>query len=96
MGEVVNARIFNPPSDLASALAFAQAIRGQPNAVAITPGQRHWGIFKSLCEATGAKGNLVPDACLAALAIESGSEWISTDRDYSRFPGLKWRHPLDG
>ena len=32
---------------------------------------------------------------LAALAIESGSEWITTDRDYSRFPGLKWRHPLD-
>ena len=31
----------------------------------------------------------------AAPAIESGSEWITTDRDYSRFPGLKWRHPLD-
>lgn len=31
----------------------------------------------------------------AALAIESGSEWITTDRDYSRFPGLTWRHPLD-
>jgi hypothetical protein len=42
-----------------------------------------------------AKGNLVADAYLAALAIESGSEWITTDRDYSRFPGLRWRHPLD-
>jgi hypothetical protein len=41
------------------------------------------------------KGNLVPDAYLAALAIESGSTWITTDRDYSRFAGLTWRHPLD-
>jgi uncharacterized protein len=37
----------------------------------------------------------VPDAYLAALAIESGSEWITTDRDFSRFPGLRWRHPLN-
>jgi predicted nucleic acid-binding protein len=46
---------------------------------------------------SGAKGgcdNLVSDAYLAALAIESGSEWITTDRDFSRFPGLRWRHPL--
>lgn len=93
---VTHPRVFNPPSDLASALAFAQAIRGQPNAVPIAPGPRHWGIFQSLCEATRARGNLIPDAYLAALAIESGSEWITTDRDYSRFPGLKWRHPLDG
>lgn len=93
---VTHPRVFNPPSDLASALAFAEAIRSQPNAVPITAGPRHWGVFQSLCQATRAKGNLVPDAYLAALAIESGSEWITTDRDYSRFPGLKWRHPLDG
>ncbi|BCA56555.1 hypothetical protein W02_36950 [Nitrospira sp. KM1] len=42
----------------------------------------------------GVKGNLVPDAYLAALAIESGSEWITTDRDYYRFPGLRVRHPF--
>jgi hypothetical protein len=42
----------------------------------------------------GARGNLVPDAYLAAMAIESGCEWITTDRDYSRFKGLRWRHPL--
>jgi toxin-antitoxin system PIN domain toxin len=93
---VTHPRVFSPPSDLASGLAFARTIRGQPNAVAITPGPRHWTIFTSLCEATHAKGNLIPDAYLAALAIESGSEWITTDRDYSRFPGLKWRSPLEG
>jgi predicted nucleic acid-binding protein len=42
------------------------------------------------------KGDLVAHAALAALAIESGSEWVTTDRDYARFPGLRWRHPLDG
>ena len=91
---VTHPRVFNPPSDLASALAFTQTIRNQPNAVRVAPGPRHWDIFKGLCETAGVKGNLVPDAYLAAMAIESGSEWISTDRDYSRFPGLKWRHPL--
>jgi toxin-antitoxin system PIN domain toxin len=91
---VTHPRVFNPPSRLDSAFAFAQTIRSQPNAVLISPGPRHWEIFKHLCEVAGVKGNLVPDAYLAALAIESGSEWISTDRDYSRFPGLKWRHPL--
>jgi predicted nucleic acid-binding protein len=54
-----------------------------------------WSIFTRLCQQATVKGNLVSDAYLAAMAIESGSEWISTDRDLSRSPGLKWRHPLD-
>ncbi|MFN8631711.1 MAG: PIN domain-containing protein [Chloroflexota bacterium] len=70
-------------------------MRAQPNAVVVTPGPRHWDLFVRLRAAAGAKGNLVPDADLAALAIESGCEWITTDRDFSRFPGLRWRHPLD-
>jgi uncharacterized protein len=93
---VTHPRVFAVPSDLASALAFVHEVRDQPNAVSIAPGPRHWEIFGRLCEATGAKGNLIADAYLAALAIDSGSEWITTDRDYSRFPSLKWRHPLAG
>lgn len=57
-------------------------------------GPRHWGIFRALCADAGAKGNLVPDAYLAAMAIESGCEWVTTDRDFSRFSGLHWRYPL--
>lgn len=87
-------RIFAPPAPIEQALEFATALRTQPNAVIMSPGPRHWGIFERLCRAAGAKGNLVADAYLAALAIESGSEWITTDRDFSRFPGLRWRHPL--
>jgi hypothetical protein len=37
---------------------------------------------------------MVTDAYFAALALESGCEWVTTDRDYARFAGLAWRHPL--
>lgn len=93
---VTHPRIFAQPSTLEDALAFARQVRNQPNAVVLKPGDRHWVIFTELCEAADVKGNLIPDAFLAALAIESGSEWITTDRDFSRFAGLNWRHPLDG
>jgi len=92
---VTHPRVFNPPSLLDEAIAFVEEVRGQPNCVVIRPGPRHWSLFTRLCRQATVKGNLVPDAYLAAMAIESGSEWISTDRDFSRFPGLKWRHPLD-
>lgn len=87
-------RIFQQPSPLHSALAFADEVRGRPNCVVVGPGERHWDIFTRLCQESSAKGNLVADAYLAAMAIESGSEWITTDRDYARFPRLRWRHPL--
>jgi toxin-antitoxin system PIN domain toxin len=91
---VTHPAIFNPPSSIESALAFCSEVRDQPHCVLIAPGPRHWEIFARLCKTAGVKGNLVPDAYLAALALESGSEWITTDRDYSRFPKLRWRHPL--
>lgn len=93
---VTHPRVFSPPSPMDHALTFAAVLRDRPHCLRIGPGPRHWEIFERLCRETGVKGNLVPDAYLAALAIESGSEWISTDRDYSRFPGLRWRHPLGG
>jgi len=51
-------------------------------------------VFTRLSKNVGAPGNLIPDAYLAALAIESGTELVTTDRDYARFPNLRWRHPL--
>ena len=82
------------PSPLEEAIAAAAVLRTRPNCVPLSPGPRHWDIFVKLCQEAGVKGDLVTDAYLAALAIESGSEWITTDRDFSRFPGLRWRHPL--
>ncbi len=91
---VTHPRVFRAPSPLAAALVFTAEVRDRANCVAVEPGERHWEIFTRLCQDTHAKGNLIADAYLAALAIESGSEWITTDRDYARFPGLRWRHPL--
>ena len=90
---VTHTAIFNPPSAMSDALDFCKEVRDQPHCIHISPGPRHWEIFASLCRQSGVKGNLVPDAYLAALAIESGSEWNTTDRDYSRFPKLRWRQP---
>jgi toxin-antitoxin system PIN domain toxin len=89
-------RVFDPPAPVGEALAFADALRSQPSAVFFARGTRHWAIFERLCVTARANGNLVADAYLAALAIESGCEWITSDRDFSRFPGLRWRHPLVG
>ena len=91
---VTHPRVFTPPSPMAKALAFAQELRDQPNCTMIAPGPRHWDIFCRLCQTSEIKGNLVPDAFLAALAIESGSEWATADRDYHRFPGLRVLHPI--
>lgn len=87
--------VFRPPTPIEPAVAFAEYLRSQPNCILVTPGARHWEIFTSLCTTSRAKGNLVPDAWLAALAIEHGCEWITTDRDFAAFDGLRWRHPLD-
>ena len=91
---VTHPRVFQTPTKLDDALAFATQLRNQPNRIGVAPGTRHWEIFAGLCVSAGAKGNLVPYAYFAALAIEHGCQWITTDRDYSRFAGLNWRHPL--
>lgn len=91
---VTHPRIFAQPTPLREAFLVAQDLRSAESFVPLAPGERHWSIFERLCAETEARGNLVTDAYLAALAIESGSELITTDRDYSRFPGLRWRHPL--
>jgi toxin-antitoxin system PIN domain toxin len=90
---VTHPRVFDPPTPLAEALGFAEALRAQPTCVRVEPGDRHWEIFVRLCQQADARGNLIPDAYLAAIAIEHGCELVSTDRDFSRFDGLRWSVP---
>jgi toxin-antitoxin system PIN domain toxin len=87
-------RIFAQPSEVEEVLEYCGALLGAPNSTIIVPGDRHWAVFARLCVDARATGNLVQDAWNAALAIEAGCEWITTDRDYARFPGLKWRSPF--
>ena len=87
-------RIYANPSSRGDVFNFCRTLLQQPNATVTEPGGRHWPIFEEMCTKAKATGNLAQDAWFAALAIESGCEWITTDRDYARFPGLTWRSPF--
>jgi toxin-antitoxin system PIN domain toxin len=84
-----NPRSYATPSAVSEAFAFCDDLLGQPHCQLVEPGERHWGIFQNLCTAVAATGNDLTDAWYAALAIEWGCEWITFDRDFSRYPGLK-------
>jgi toxin-antitoxin system PIN domain toxin len=90
---VTHSRIFARPSPISEAVAFCEFLISQPHCVPIQPGARHWAIFTRLCEESDARGNLVADAWFAALTIESGCDWVTLDRDYARFGGLRWSLP---
>jgi hypothetical protein len=92
---VTHHRVFREPTPLATASEFVEALRSSPNAVLLSPGERHWDIFTGLCREIGAHGNDVPDAYHAAIAVESGATWYSADRGFARFRSLRWAHPLD-
>ena len=86
-------RAYPTPSSLDDAFRFSDYLLGQPHCQIVEPGERHWDIFRRLCIETETRGPIVTDAWYAALAIESGCEWITLDRDFARFPGLRWRLP---
>jgi toxin-antitoxin system PIN domain toxin len=91
---VTNRRMYKEPTPLGLALEFTENFRSGAGAVPVFPGVGHWERFTAICRAVGATGNLVPDAFLAAMAIEADCEWITTDRDFGRFPDVRWRHPF--
>jgi len=88
-----NRRAYSEPSTLDEAFGFCNDLIAQPHCQIVEPGERHWEIFRRLCKETNTRGPTVTDAWYAALAIEWGCEWITLDRDYARFPGLRWRAP---
>ena len=88
-------RAFLAPMPLEAAFHATDQLLVHANARIVRPGKRHWRIFQDLSRRTQARGGLIAHAYHAALAIEHGCEWISFDRDFARFPDLRWRHPLD-
>ncbi len=86
-------RNYPMPSTHDEAFGFCEDLLGQPHCQVVEPGERHWQIFQRLCIEADVRGPMVTDAYFAALAIEWGCEWITLDRDYARFPGLKWSVP---
>ncbi len=92
---ITHPKVFKQPTPLPLALQFIESLRNLDNVRVIAPGEKHWAIFVGLCRKAEARGNLVPDAYLAALAVETGCEWITLDRGFARFQGLRLVHPLD-
>ena len=91
---VTHPNLLEQPASPEEGLDFCEALRDSPAFIDLGPGPRHWDLFRKTCLESDARGNLVFDIWLAALAVEHGAEWLSADRDFKRFPGLRWRHPL--
>jgi toxin-antitoxin system PIN domain toxin len=89
-----NPRVFEQPLSAAEAEAAISSWLAQPVAGIIEPGERHWDILRGLVRDGQTTGPLVMDAVLAAIALEHGATVCTTDRDFSRFPGITWMNPL--
>jgi toxin-antitoxin system PIN domain toxin len=88
-------RIFQNPLPVATAITHVKSWMAVPNVRILTPGDSHGRLLFDFLERTGTAGNLTTDAHLAALAMEYQATLATTDKDFSRFPGLKWINPLD-
>lgn len=84
-----NRRSYPMASSLDDAFGFCDDLLAQPHCRLIEPGERHWEIFRRLCVETNTRGSDTSDAWYAALAIEWGCEWVTFDRDFLKFPGLR-------
>ena len=93
MRVLTHPRVFDPPSDPVTVMDACANALAAPDTQVIRPGERHWQIFDRLVRAGGARGNDVPDAYHAALAIEHGATLASFDRGLARFPGLRLVDP---
>jgi len=83
----------NAPS-VAEAVEIVTGWLERPTVALVHPGERHWEILRNLLEEGQAPGPLVMDAHVAALAIEHGATLATTDKDFTRFPGLRVFNPL--
>jgi len=89
-----NPRVFERPLTMPEAEAVVASWLSQRPAGILEPGDRHWDILRGLMREGQTVGPLIMDAVLAAIALEHGAILHTTDRDFSRFPGLKWTNPL--
>ncbi len=87
--------VYRTPTPRRVVEAYIETLIAAPAAIALRAGDHHWALFLALCRKADCRGNMVQDAYLAALALEHGCRWMTTDRDFARFPGLVWKHPLD-
>lgn len=83
-----NRRTFAVPTPLGEAFGFLDAVCAQPHHLLLGPGPRHLVLLRRLCEEAAAAGDLVPDAVIAAVALEHGCEVATLDHDFARFSSI--------
>jgi toxin-antitoxin system PIN domain toxin len=86
-------RVFAPPSTYDQVFAFIRHLAAHPHTIWVNPGRQHLGLLEGLCRAADARGDLVSDALIAALAIEAGATVVTYDRDFARFRDVRWCTP---
>ena len=91
---VTNPRIYSPPATAADAWQRIEDWLSRPAAWIPVPGSRHQQVLSGIVRECRPAGNLVPDAHLAALALEHGLTVVSTDTDFAKFPGVVWLNPV--
>jgi hypothetical protein len=91
---MTNSRLPGERFSIREAARIAELWLEQPNVRPLAPSEDHWPLFRQMIIEGQASGPLVTDAQLAALAIEYGGVLHTTDRDFARFPGLRWKNPL--
>ena len=89
-----NARLHQRPLTLKEAIDRVQSWLDQPCVRLIQSSDQHWPLFQQMLRAGNATANLVSDAHLAALALEHNCALYTTDADFARFRGLKWKNPV--
>jgi toxin-antitoxin system PIN domain toxin len=90
-----NPRVFVRPETTDAVADYVDALLEPPGQL-VRAGPTHWPRFIDLCRTLALRANLVPDAYLAAVALEQGAELVTFDRGFARYPGLRWRSLLDG
>ena len=91
---MTNPRLPGERFTLQEAVAIVDRWLEQANVKLLAPGEDHWTLFRQMAVEGQAPGALISDAHLAALTIEYGGVLQTTDRDFARFPGLRWINPL--
>jgi hypothetical protein len=89
-----NSRIFTDSLSMEKAVEVAQEWMDLKQVRMLGPGERHWKLLQQMLIDGRVRGPLTTDAELAALTIEYGGVLYTTDRDFARFPGLRWVNPL--
>ncbi len=91
---ITNPKIYRHPTTLEKAIAFVDGLFAQPTCLPLAAGDRHWRILRGLLVDADARGNVVPDAHIAAIALEHGATVATRDRGFARFERLPWFDPL--